>query len=260
MSDVDVAVTVVTDATISADASAAVGARVKIAFAFALRANGWTHPDRLATDPIELRIATLARGTAAQTTGPRVFSVAPDVLTLPDADGVLAHELTHLQDMRAAASGIGKIPRYLEEGKALTVGRQYREQLQACVHDAERARVIGDLTGAQVAEALRGFRDGAGLRAAARAGNVFRWMSVAVFFIEYLRTRPTKGFPDVVTRLSRVWERIGAGEPFDPAFAAIFGQPLEDLEHDYVTFVTSTEDNPTARLSRTAYATSCVQR
>ncbi len=104
--------------------------------------------------------------------------------------------------------------------------------------------MIGELTGARGADALRGFRDGAGLRAA-RAGNVFRWMSVAVFFVEYLRTRPAKGFPGVVTRLSRVWERIGGGAPFDPAFAAFFGQPLEDLEQDYVTFV-GTEGNPTA--------------
>ena len=139
--------------------------------------------------------------------------------------------------------------------KALTIGRQFGEHLKGCVYDAERARVITELTGAQVAEAVREFRDGAGLRTAKRTGNVYRWMSVAVFFVEHLRVQ---GFPDVIARLSQVWERVGRGEAFDTAFAAVFEQGLDELELNYVKFMTSTEGDVAARLAASAYATDCA--
>jgi len=79
-------------------------------------------------------------------------------------------------------------------------------------------------------------------------------MSVSVFFVEFLRTRAHgTGWPDALTRLSRVWERVGRGEGFADGFTGEFSQSLESLEQEFVRFVASTEGDRTARLGRTAY-------
>jgi hypothetical protein len=253
----DLTIAVVTEASLPAADERAMVARVRAAFGFALRACGWSRPDAIAAAPLELHVAALPRGTLARTTGPGVFSVDSNGLHREDLDGVLAHELTHLQDFRVAGGGLRTIPRYLVEGRALGIGRAYRSSLAICGSDLERARAIEALTGEQAAEALRSFRDGDGLRLAKRTGNVFRWMAVGVFFVEFLRVRAHgTGWPDAMARLSRTWERVGQGETFDRAFAAEFAQSLRSLEEEFVAFVASTEKDSADRLRGTAYDSS----
>jgi hypothetical protein len=254
-------VVVVADVELTPRERAAMVARVRAAFAFALEACEWSATDMIAAAPLELHIAALPTGTAARTTGPRALSVASNALGQADMDGVLAHELTHLQDFRAARGGLRSIPRYLVEGRALSIGREFRRSLGICGSDAERVRAIASLTGNQAAEALAGFRDGSGLRLAKRDGAVFRWMSASVFFIEFLRRRGhATGRPDAFARLSRTFERVGRGETFDDAFMAEFSRPLGSLEREFVDVVTSTEGDRAARLRGTAYENSDCAR
>ena len=247
---------VVPDVALAPRDEAAIVARVKAAFGFALRACGWSATDGITALPLQVHITALPRGTMARTSGPRAFSVASNALRRAGVDGVLAHELTHLQDFRAARGGLSSIPRFLEEGRALSIGRGFRASLGVCADDLERVEAIAALTGEQAAEALAGFRDGSGLRRARRTGAVFRWMSVSVFFVEFLRVRAHgTGWPDAIGRLSRIWLRVGRGEGFDSAFTAEFSQPLQSLEEAFVSFVASTEGDRAARLRKTEYET-----
>jgi hypothetical protein len=242
---------VVSEGPLPSNVQSALVSRVRTAFEFAYKANGWSTAMR---EPLELRIGVLPRGTLARTTGPHIFSVASDALDREDVDGVFAHELTHLQDFRGAGRGLRSVPRYLEEGKALTVGQRYRATLHECGSDSRRRRDIAALSGAKVEQVLRELRDGAGLRAAGRAGETFQWMSAASFFVEYLQTH---GVPDALPRLTRVWERLSTGEAFDAAFAAVFQQPLDAVEKAYVEFMTQTEGDSDARLRGTSFEREC---
>jgi hypothetical protein len=222
------------------------------AFSFALKQNGWSQPHQVAEAPLEVVVIQLARGTAAAASGPRRFSVSKDSLGAPNIHGVFAHELTHVQDFRVAGSALASIPRYLVEGKALAVGRAFRAHRNDAADDVDRARLLSNLTATEGREALALFRGRAGMQEARERRLVGRFMSVSVFFVEFLRARA--GISDPVGRLSRVWEQAGIGVPFEQAFEQVFGRPLVDLESEFVTFLEQTEGNPAERLRGTAYA------
>ena len=226
--------------------------RVQEAFSFALRENGWSQPDQISASPLEIVITDLPRGTLASASGPLRFSITAEALHAANVNGLFAHELTHVQAHRVVGRALASIPRYLEEGKALAVGRAFRAVRNEPADDAARADLLAGLSARDGREALDVFRDGAGMKIARERRLVGRFMSVGVFFIEFLRTRG--GTPDVLSRLSRVWERVGSGAPVERAFNEVFRQPLADLEAEFVTFLRRTENDPVERLRGTAYA------
>ncbi|MBX7099675.1 MAG: hypothetical protein K1X89_18300 [Myxococcaceae bacterium] len=226
--------------------------RVEAALSFAVSRGEWSQPRRLMKDPLEVEVTELPRGTLAAASGPRRFSVSPAALSEARADGVLAHELTHVLDFRAAGPALAQLPRFLEEGRALSVGHAWRALAQEPADDAARASQLRALTAEDGAEALRLFRDGAGLAIAKERGLVGRFMSVGVFFLEYLRVRG--GASDAFARLSRVLERLGAGTAFDAAFVEQFGRPLAEFEREFVAFLRSTASDPAERMRGTVYA------
>lgn len=226
--------------------------RLAEAFAFAMERSQWSRPQQLAREPLEIVVSELPRGTLAAATGPRRFTVSPAALAQARADGVLAHELIHVQDFRAAGSALAQVPRYLEEGRALWLGHAWRTLKQEPADDVTRAALLRALTAEEGEEALALFRDGAGLKLAKERKLVGRFMSVGVFFLEYLRVRG--GAPDAFARLSWVLERVGEGVPFERAFIERFGRPLADVEQDFVAFLRATALDGVERLRGTLYA------
>lgn len=224
--------------------------RIKEAWRFAVEANGWPEPALLAEPSLEVVIDELPRGTLAQATGAHRILIAPRAFEQSNIEGVLAHELTHVMSFRVAGTALRQVPRYLEEGKALWVGHARRAELGESADDPERARAIETLTADECERAIRLFRDGPGYREAQRLRLAFEVMTVAVFFIEFLRTH---GAPDVVTLLSRVYRQIGRGTPFSMAFARVFGTSLEGKERAFIAFVKETAGDRQARLAGTIY-------
>ncbi|MBK7857936.1 MAG: hypothetical protein IPJ65_04775 [Archangiaceae bacterium] len=226
--------------------------RVQAAFAFALTLSGWSRPDALAAEPVEIRVDTTRPGVEASTSGAHRFTIGVGALSQPNADGIFAHELTHLQDFRAARQGMRQPPRYLEEGRGYFVGREWRRLRGEPGGDGERAALLATATAEEVAFVLAKFRHQPELREVGRAGKGPLARGIGVFFVDYLRTRA--GYPDAMARLSRAWERLGQGGAFEPAFSAQFdGLTLGAAEASFVAFIRETEGNPAERLKGTPF-------
>ena len=132
------------------------------------------------------------------------------------------------------------------------MGREWRRLRNEPGGDDARASVLAEATAVDVAFVLEGFRHGPKNREIGRAKKGPLARTIGVFFIDYLRLRA--GYPDAMPRLSRVWERLGAGARFDDAFSSQFdGVALSTLEAKLVEFIRRTEGRPSERLAGTPY-------
>ena len=235
-----------------AEAAEALRKRIEAAFVFSVKHAGWPKPELVTAAPLVVVVTDLPKGTMASASGPGRFSISKEALGSQSADGVFAHELTHVEDFRAVGSALGKVPRYLEEGRGLVVGRAYRSSRNEPAGDEARARLLVRLTAEEAKEALALFRDGAGAKKARERGLFARCMSVSVFFLDYLAARA--GHEDALSKLSKVWIKVGEGAEFEKAFYGVFGQSLSELERGFVAFVKKTEGSAADRLQGTAYA------
>ncbi len=229
--------------------------RLEKAFEFVLAENRWTTPPRVRNVPLEVTLTSVSGdGAAASAHGPEAMTLTVGTLGLPKLDGVLAHELSHVQDLRVLGDRALEVPRYLHEGKALWLGHAYRMKTSEEADDATRARLLAALTAAEAKEALETFRGGLDQRRAADRKLVSRQMSVAVLFVEYLRTGLSpKPVADPIAHLARAFEAIGTGTSVPDAFRAQFGATLEQAEAGFVEFIAKTEGRPDARFAGTIY-------
>jgi hypothetical protein len=218
----------------------------------------WTNP--LAMEyPVTLRLLSVARmktehaGLLGFASGRDLFVVSASVLNDPFANGTLAHELAHIQAKRA----LGKlserhlVPRYFIEGHGNIMGLAYRDHLHVTKHDYDvrKAREIAKFTADEARTILT--LDSYG---AVDKTNEDKMEAMGIFFVEYLRVRLLgKGIPDVLPRMGRVFELVGAGRTYQSAFQEQFRTSVDKVVADIVAFMGRTESAPAARLKGTRY-------
>ena len=185
--------------------------------------------------------------------GRDLFVVSASVLDDPFANGTLAHELAHIQAKRA----LGKlserrlVPRYFIEGHGNIMGLAYRDHLHVTKHDYDvsKARQVTKFTADEARTILTNDN-----YAAAEKANVDKMEAMGIFFVEYLRVRlHGKGVPDVLPRMGRVFELVGAGKTYQSAFQEQFQTSVDKVVADIVAFFGRTQSAPAARLKGTRY-------
>ncbi len=189
---------------------------------------------------------------AGVTTGPNLFVMPDRVLSRfgPDDADTIAHELTHVQDLRQAGSSVDSIPTYLLEGKAYVVGDAYARGNLA--HLESVAATLGQLSADDAAWVLRNFRRPEAEQNAPRA--VYLGEITGALFVEFLRTRLNgRGDAAALDKLSNATDVVDEGVSFAAAFAREFGVPLSEAERQFVRYIGQTEADPEARLQGTLY-------
>jgi hypothetical protein len=241
-------------ADIPADVRADLVQRIERAFEFTLALHHFSHPDEVRNQPLVVTVRpSAARDSSASTHGPGTMQIDVGALDEGKIDGTLAHELSHLMDLRVLASSPFEVPRYLHEGKALAVGQRYRATTGALADDVARGQLLARLDGNQVEQALQRFRSREDQSAAKDAKLLGRFMAVGVFFVEFVRIHYCEGRGEVIALLAQTFERVGGGAALDAAFEQSFGISLTKAEQAFVAFARATEGIPSERLKGTFY-------
>lgn len=206
--------------------------------------------------------------TFSQIAPPESFGVTLDRNTIALSDtiarnggnggdrAVLAHELSHLQDHRAAGKRYDRVPTYLEEGKAVVLGDVYdRRRGLKNPAIAESAKALGQYTADDARQVFENF---AGNEAPElRRGNGARDERIGALFVEFLRTRLSanghQGRSNAYAALDAAVRRVGKGQGFDQAFKKEFGVSLDDAKNQFLAFMKQTEGDPQARLAGTIW-------
>ena len=219
----------------------------------------WADPSELEKKGLKLRLLSVKRmkaehpGVIGFAKGRDLFVVSLAVLDDPLAQGTLAHEIAHIQAARAMRTdAYGPLaPRNFLEGHGNSLGRAYRDHLRIATHsyDKNKARKIMRMP---AVKAKLIFTDNS--YASAGANQRDEMEAMGIFFLEYLRTRyHGQGIPDVIPRISRIFELLGRGETFDTAFKREFGEPAGQVISEIVNFMKRTEPDPAERLKGTLY-------
>lgn len=227
--------------------------RIGRAFDYALESHGWNNPEALCEETLVVNVRKIpgAASDVEAKTGAEL-NVEFGAQGTTRLDRLLAHEVTHVQDLRVLKQASRTIPRYLYEGKALAVGNRYRIASGDRAAEAGRAKWIARFTADEALLTLRQFRAMNG--SITDKQTLTQHVSVSAFFVEYLRTRVAGQRGDVIPMLARVFERVGAGEQFEAAFEEELGVPIAHAEEGFVGFIKTTEGKPTDRLRGTVYA------
>jgi hypothetical protein len=221
----------------------AVAERVVRAYAFVAAVASWNRQDRLRAKPLRFRLLDGSMRGLGYAEGLDLMVVRDAYLDAPLSEGTLAHELMHIQDARQL--GGRRLPSFLAEGRALTVGHAYRMALGQEKGDYDR-RMAASAATFTAKDADRLLRD--------YEGSGWDNQAIGTALVEYMRTRWNgTGVPDVGARLSRMIERMGAGDGFDSAFRKEFGTPFGDLRKAYAKYLDDTAGDPRARLQGTIW-------
>ena len=98
--------------------------RILKTYAFITKQADWKNPGIVWAKPLRFRLLGGALNVLGYAQGPNLMVMRDDYLDKPLSEGTLAHELTHIQDLRQLQGK--KLPSYLLEGRALTIGNAYR--------------------------------------------------------------------------------------------------------------------------------------
>jgi len=220
----------------------AIAERVVRAYAFVAAEAGWTRQDRLRAKPLKFRLRNGSMRGLGYVEGPDLMVVREAYLDQPLSEGTLAHELTHIQDARQLKGR--RLPSFLAEGRALVNGHAYRMALgqEKGDYDRRMAASAATFTTENAGRLLRDFEGGG-------------WdnQAIGTALVEFVRTRWNGGVPDANARLSRMVERMGAGDGFDSAFKKEFGVPFGGLRNSYMKHLDGTAGDPRARLDGTIW-------
>jgi hypothetical protein len=205
--------------------------------------------------PIEVRVLTRVSSTELgeavhEPDGKQYFKIALHYLkSQPElAEGTLAHELTHYQDVRELAPE--HIPGFIAEGRGLSDGFFYRKHLgfPPQPYDKGLAHAVVAYTAAQVEEVVS--REEWGDLRDPQAN--LRLEFIGCWFLEYLRTGyGAKGFADVQPRLARMITFIHQGVTFEPAFKKAFEVDFQTVRKAFVAHATKVKG--AARLKGTIW-------
>ena len=224
-------------------------ARVLRAFAFVTERAAWKDRSLLTARPLKFTVlgdATLKVLGYAQ--GPDLMVMKDAYMDNPLSEGTLAHELTHIQDFRQLRGK--RMPSFMFEGRALTIGQAYRIHVGQAPGDYDRqmARSAAGFTAEQAMELLENYR-----------GHGWNNQAIGTVVVEYIRARWKGGIADINSRLSRMIERIAAGRVFEQAFQEEFGESADAFADAFAGFLRATQNDPKQRLQGTMWQSVSIE-
>jgi hypothetical protein len=160
--------------------------------------------------------------------------------------------LAHVEMNRAGAA-LGKVPAYLREGVATSVGSLFALRPGAIEKNAVSgiARQLQALTATDAVRMFHAFASPAeyGKQSVRQAGISERLGSL---FVEHLKARVV-GPHNFYPRVGAMLHRIGQGMDFGTSFQKAMGVTLADAQKSFVAFMAATQGNLAARLKGTVY-------
>jgi hypothetical protein len=211
--------------------------------------------------PLKFRVLSVARMKAnhggvlglAQANGV-VFMASTRVLNDPLGQGTLAHELGHIQAFRALRTiqCYHKVPDYFFEAHGFGMSKVYREHLGLTPNPGfsrNMARTVAQLSATEV-RLIMTTGPAYFKKNGKREMDKYRQMEYfAAFFGDFLKLH--LGVPDALSRMGRVFERVGNGETYAQAFKETYGFTVNHAVSEVTAFFQQTEGSPAARLKGT---------
>jgi hypothetical protein len=164
---------------------------------------------------------------------------------------VTAHELEHLQMHRLHANE-PDVPVYIFEGIACSVGDRYVfSKFGNCNYLRSAKQRLADFSGADAADVVQTFRNSDSVARLKAQNKLWEGEHIGGLFIEFLQRR----FPNdrFFPLFGLICQDMSNGIAFKAAFEKRLGVGLEDVEEQFIAYMTKTEDNPSARFDRTVY-------
>ena len=218
-------------------------ARALKAYAFVGDRAAWKNPGILTAKPLEFALVGKdAIKVLGYAKGPNLMVMKDSYMDDPLSDGTLAHELAHIQDLRQLQGK--RLPSFMLEGRALTIGQAYRLSVgqKPGDYDRQMARSAVAFTPEQAMQLLDNY-------------SAHGWdnQAIGTVVVEYMRVKWKGGIADVNPRLSRVIERMAAGSEFEKAFQDEFGESAEAFADAFASFLRATQGNAQQRLQGTMW-------
>ena len=206
----------------------------------------WANPERI-RKPVTLRFIGDARmnleypGMRAYARG-STFSVRLSLIDDPSLVRTFAHELGHIQELRAR--GGYPVPQYFTEGNGLMLNQLYSDYLgqDRRIPGAAQVRTMMALTAEEAWTILTD---------ETKSRQEPNMECMGLFFVEYLRAR--KKFPDAVPKMGRVFELVGGGKTYAQAFEQTYGLPVWRIVFEIVDYLDRTKAQPAERIIGTRY-------
>jgi len=215
------------------------------AYAFVSERTAWKDTAILKAHPLQFAmVGDDAIKVLGYARGPNLMVMKDSYMDNPLSEGTLAHELTHIQDIRQLRGK--KLPSFLLEGRALTIGQAYRLHVGQSPGDYDRqmARSAANFTADRAMQLLDTY-----------GGHGWDNQAIGTVVVEYMRADWNGGVADINPRLSRMIERIAAGREFEQAFQDEFGVSAEAFADAFAGFLRATQGDPQRRLQGTMWQT-----
>lgn len=224
-------------------------ADVQAAYDFVVETEQWRNREPL-TAPLYVHVdAEMKKGVLGYATK-NVITIGLSYVGNPLAQGTLAHELTHCQD--ASQRGKQPLPHYLAEGRALLVGRAYREKLGQ-KPDAYDRQVKSHIARFNVQDAEEVLRERPGQKLPPPGRELVRLAFMGCFFVDFMRTRLNGGLTDIQPRTARLVEDMGRGMSYEEAFQKAIGVSLQAAKQAFVNHINDTVGKPGERTKGTVW-------
>ena len=220
-----------------------IASRVLKAFAFISKEAAWVNPGILRANPLQFRLLGGNLKVLGYAQGPNLMVMKDDYLDKPLSEGTLAHELTHIQDLRQLKGK--RLPSFMLEGRALTIGKAYRTFLgqEPNSYDQQMAGSAVRFSAAQAEELLNEYR-----------GQGWNNQAIGTVLVEYMRTKWNgSGVPNINSRLSRMIEIMAGGAEFEAAFQKEFGATAVAVGEAFIKHLEDTKGDRRARLQGTIW-------
>ena len=221
----------------------AIVARVLRVYAFVAERAAWKDKSLITAAPLQFAlVGDSAIKVLGYAKGPNLMVMKDSYLDQPLSEGTLAHELTHIQDFRQLRGK--RLPSFMFEGRALTIGQAYRVHIGQPLGDYDRqmARSAVGFTADQAMELLDNY-----------GGQGWNNQAIGTVVVEYMRAGWNGGIADINPRLSRVIERMAAGREFEQAFQDEFGVAAEAFAENFAAFLRATQGDAKQRLRGTMW-------
>jgi hypothetical protein len=212
---------------------------------------------RTVVAPITIQVTPAMERGGGLTYNKELFQLNDAVLKSPD-DNTIAHELSHMWDVRHASNAFSAVPSYLQEGRAMLLGDLYDREhgIDDTWMKVERQTLSEDarLKPEFVKEVLSPGFGGKKDAAISYTGEL-----VGELFVEFLRTRlktPARdaaGVADTVLRLGALTKSVGAGKKFGATFKSEFGVTVAEAQRQFMKYLEKTKSNPTERFRGTIF-------